>query len=313
MAKQPSPILVRVKRRALLLALSLGLFGVPDKSDAITSDEFARREVSARSGETPAGVGREADTSDDHSAPTAPIGDPGPDLANFPNSSFTLPKGGVYVETSPLAYYGSSPDSPPQWNLSYLLRYGLFEDIEFRLFSNGLTFRSGDVGTSPLAIDTKAHLLNFEQGGLNASVGVEAYVQPSNWLATSDFRQPTQFAVTLLMDHRLPWDIAMGWNVGFTHTLGQERSFTRPTVQWAFQRNVTDHIAFFIQGFHNAATLPGVPISAEVLRNNRQIDVMGFGGQWTINERFAIFGNINWGLTSLSPKQIASLGFALAF
>ena len=31
---------------------------------------------------------------------------PGSDLANFPNSAFTLPKGGFYLETTPVSYAG---------------------------------------------------------------------------------------------------------------------------------------------------------------------------------------------------------------
>ena len=242
----------------------------------------------------------------------ATIRDPGPDLANFPNSSYTLPEGGLYIEATPLNYYGASGSAPSQWNFGYLLRYGIIEDMELRLFSNGLTFRSGEVGTSPLAIDTKAHLWKYDEDGLNASVGIEAYVQPPNWLASSDFKQPLQFAATLLVDHDLPWGISMGWNVGFTRTQGQGGTRSRPTFQWAFQKSLTDDIAVFIQGYHNAATLPGVPASQSIIVSGRQTDVMGFGGQWSLNDRFALFGNINWGLTPLSPKQIALLGFAFA-
>ncbi len=309
MAEAVGDALTARRLRAGLAGLGLALAGTWEPLWAITSEEQAEHEMREHTGildaeDTPTVEG---------SGPTAPIGDPGPDLANFPNSSYTLPEGGFYFESSPLSYYGSSMGAPPQWSLSYLLRYGLFENIELRLFSNGLTFRSDEVGTSPLAIDTKAHLWDYDSDGLNASVGIEAYVQPPNWLATSDFRQPLQFAATLLVDHNLPWDIAMGWNVGFTRTLGQEQSFTRPTIQWAFQRNVTEDIAVFIQGFHNAATLPGVPMSQALIVSNRQTDVVGFGGQWTLNERVAIFGNMNWGLTPLSPKEIANLGFAVAF
>ena len=243
----------------------------------------------------------------------SPMTDPGPDLANFPNSSVTLKPGGFYIETAPLSYYGSSPDVPSQWNLSYLFRYGLVENVELRVFSNGLTFRSGETGTSPIAIDTKAHLGDFKNDSFNASVGVEAYVAPPNWLATSDFRQPFQYSVTLLMDHDLPWDISFEWNLGVVRQLGMGLSRTRPTVQWAFQRDIVEGVAAFIQGFHNASTLPGVPTSQLALLYDRQVDVVGFGSQWIVNQRFSVYGNINFGITSLSPKQIAIAGFAVAF
>lgn len=243
----------------------------------------------------------------------SPMDDPGPDLANFPNSSYTLKPGGFYVETAPLSFYGSSPDVPPQWNLSYLMRYGLVENVELRLFSNGLTFRPGETGTSPIAIDTKAHLTSYQGEYLNASVGIEAYVQPPNWLATSDFRQPFQYSATLLFDHDLPLGVSFEWNVGIVRQLGMGLTRTKPTVQWAFQRDVIDDVAVFIQGFHNASTLPGVPTSQIALLNDRQIDVVGLGAQWIVTPRFSLYGNMNFGITSLSPKQIAIAGFAVAF
>lgn len=243
----------------------------------------------------------------------SPMNDPGPDLANFPNSSYTLKPGGFYVETAPLSFYGSSPDVPSQWNLSYLMRYGLVEDVELRLFSNGLTFRPGETGTSPIAIDTKAHLTSYQGEYLNASVGIEAYVQPPNWLATPDFRQPFQYSATLLFDHDLPLGVSFEWNVGIVRQLGMGLTRTKPTIQWAFQRDIIDDVAVFIQGFHNASTLPGVPTSQIALLNDRQIDVIGLGAQWIVTPRFSVYGNMNFGITSLSPKQIAIAGFAVAF
>jgi hypothetical protein len=41
--------------------------------------------------------------------------------------------------------------------------------------------------------------------------------------------------------------------------------------------------------------------------------VTGLGGIWTVNDRLAIFGSYNFGLTKFSPTTIALLGFAVAF
>ena len=41
--------------------------------------------------------------------------------------------------------------------------------------------------------------------------------------------------------------------------------------------------------------------------------VMGAGAIWTLNDRLAIFGSYNFGVTPASPKTIALLGFAMAF
>jgi hypothetical protein len=41
--------------------------------------------------------------------------------------------------------------------------------------------------------------------------------------------------------------------------------------------------------------------------------VMGLGGIWTINDRLAVFGSCNLGVTASSPRTVALTGFALAF
>ena len=82
------------------------------------------------------------------------IREPGPDTANFPNSPFTLPQGRLYVETSPVFISGPSRGTPPTYNAEFLIRYGLTDRVELRLFGNGPTFergRSGSNGFGPLA------------------------------------------------------------------------------------------------------------------------------------------------------------------
>ncbi len=41
--------------------------------------------------------------------------------------------------------------------------------------------------------------------------------------------------------------------------------------------------------------------------------VTGVGGIWTVNDRLAIYGSYNFGLTHFSPTTIAFLGFVVAF
>ena len=73
------------------------------------------------------------------------IRDPDPDTANFPNGAYTLPKGRLYIENSPLGLYGASRNGnqPRTYQWEYLIRYGLTDNLEFRLFSNGLTDQAG--------------------------------------------------------------------------------------------------------------------------------------------------------------------------
>ena len=84
------------------------------------------------------------------------IRDPDPDSANFPNGAYTLPKGRMYIENSPLGLYGASKSSPRVYQWEYLLRYGLTDNLEFRIFSNGFTAQASQgkqpatTGYSPL-------------------------------------------------------------------------------------------------------------------------------------------------------------------
>lgn len=75
------------------------------------------------------------------------ISNPGSDLANFPNSAFTLPQGSAYVEVSGFSYYGRSKGSPEQYNAEFLTRYGVTDNIELRIFSNGPTWTGGKTDT----------------------------------------------------------------------------------------------------------------------------------------------------------------------
>jgi hypothetical protein len=239
---------------------------------------------------------------------------PGPDLANFPNSSYTLPKGGIYLESSPVGFYGSSSISSSQWNWEYLLRYGLTDNIEFRLFSNGLTAIPGATGFSPLAFDTKAHLWAGNWDYFNVSVGVEAYIQTTSWLASPALYSPLQYSFNLLFDHELPWDISFEWNLGFVRQQLSGNIYYLPTFQWAFQRNVTDDTALFIQGYNNADALPRVPGAKYSLTPSRpQQEAIGLGGQWLITKQIAFYGSYNWGLTKFTPAYNANVGLALSF
>ena len=53
------------------------------------------------------------------------IRDPDPDTANFPNGAYTLPKGRVYIENSPVGFYGrsSARRSPVQLGIPVSLRH----------------------------------------------------------------------------------------------------------------------------------------------------------------------------------------------
>jgi hypothetical protein len=247
------------------------------------------------------------------------IRDPDPDTANFPNGAYTVPKGRMYIENSPVSFYGPSAISLPQYNWEFLYRYGMTDNLEFRIFSNGLTATKGKGGTtgfSPLAFDFKANFWEENSRYWIPAMGLEVYLQTA--LGSPAFDVGTQPSMNLLFDQTLPFNINLEQNFGITGMQGPFRlNFYEFSYQWSLQRQVVKDLDIFYQGFYNAAALPRLPqfTLREALRTHTRRPkalVMGGGAIWTVNSRLAIFGSYNVGLTEFSPTTIALLGFAIA-
>lgn len=236
--------------------------------------------------------------------PTEPsIRTPGPDLANFPNSAFTLPEGRAYVELVPLSYNKrSAQGSPSQMSEGYLLRYGLTDDFELRLLSAGYTVQRGSGGASgmnPQILDFKWHLWDENQRAHLPAFGVEFAVQ-TPW-ASRAFRSGTQPSLSLNFDQTLPFDIALEYNLGVFSAQSDARARqVQAALSWALQKEFFKDIAAFLNGYTN--TGQGSPASA-----------LGAGLQWTPTSRLAFFTNLSGGLTQATPKFSALLGLAFAF
>ncbi len=228
------------------------------------------------------------------------IKSPGADMANFPNGSFTLPQGSAYAETGG-NYNSKSTYSSEQYNVSYLLRYGLTDNIELRLMSDGYTFvNDGNKtkGISPQTFDIKWHLIDANENLMLPSIAVEFGTQ-TTW-ADDAFKESTLPFLGLNFDNSLPYDIALNYSVGFDSQLnanGNKEYLL--ALSWAFQRDVTKDVAVFVNGYTN--TLAGLTTSA-----------IGGGGQWTLTERVAVFSNVAAGLTTNTPDVYGLLGFAVA-
>ena len=233
----------------------------------------------------------------------ASIRTPGPDLANFPNSAFTLPQGRAYVELAPLNYTRrSAGGSPTQWSAGYLLRYGVTDDFELRLLSNGYTNVRGSDGPSgmaPQTFDFKWHVCDESKDSHLPAFGIEVAVQTE--IASRAFRQGTQPALSLNFDQTLPLDIAFEYNIGvFTQDSDEGERQAQGAFSWALQKEVVTDVAFFVNGYTN--TGEGHPVSA-----------VGAGLQWTPTSRVALYTNLSGGLTQATSKFSALFGFAVAF
>jgi hypothetical protein len=247
----------------------------------------------------------------------ADIGDPGPDTVNFPNGPYTLPKGRMYIENSPLGYYLGPPGQPNTYQWEFLIRYGLTDNLEFRIFSNGLTIESNPTptsGFSPLAFDLKIHCWEQNKTYWLPAMGIEIYIQTG--FGSPAFDAGTQPALSLLFDQTLPGEIEFNYAFSMTGLRDDiEEIVYQFGFQWAFQRALTDEVDVFVHGFYNDAAVPRVPFPDQlepgvVIPN---VNVVGAGALWTVNDRLAVWGSGNAGTTDQAPPLIGLAGFAVAF
>lgn len=251
------------------------------------------------------------------------IANPGPDLANFPNSAFTLPEGRVYLEASPFAYYGLAKGSEEQYNMDFLLRYGATDNIELRLFGNGPAWTGNPYSSwsfSPLAFDTKIQMWTEKPDLYLPATGFEAYIQ-TQWLGNTATNGGTQPGLTFNFDQSLPLDIDLEYNIGAVrqrnYAGGNDWTYS---FQWALQRDFFDKdFALFVHGFANAMNLPRLPGSQipaddpfQRLSSLKQ-HAVGGGFIWTVDSRVAIYAQASAGTNKYTPALISYAGFAVAF
>ena len=253
------------------------------------------------------------DDDDDGDTPKPPkkrtepdIDSPGPDTSNFPNSPLTLPQGRLYIETSPVFLSGASQGSAKTYNAEFLVRFGLTDRVELRLFGNGPTYETGRFagnGFAPLAYDIKTNLWQENEKYHIPAVGLEVFILTASGSKT--LNQGTQPSVTLLFKHTLPFDIILEWNVGLVGDPSPNNRFAsiEPAAAWAFSRELFDGFAFFFQGYFNGPTLPRYADGVE----------LGLGVEWKLNKRFAIWSSYNLGVSPDAPTDIFYLGGAVAF
>ncbi len=219
-----------------------------------------------------------------------------------------------------MGFYGPSRASAAQYNWEYLFRYGLTDNLEFRIFSNGLTAtqgKHGTVGASPLAFDFKVNFWEENTRYWLPAMGAEIYLQTT--LGSPALDSGTQPSMALLFDQTLPLGFNLEQNFGITGNRGVlGENVYAFSYQWSVQHQIVKDFDMFWHGFYNAAALPRLrnfanlePVGEQ--HGNTPAVVTGLGAIWTVNDRLAIFGSYNFGLTKYSPSRIALLGFAVAF
>ena len=300
--------------------------GIPDSSGSSGILKFCPLELPGSADLRTGGLLRLVE---EKSGPSEPdISKPGADFGDYPNSAYTLPKGRAYLEFAPITYQGPERHNYPSINTAYLFRYGVTDDVEFRLTGSGLTsvFDPGTTvtGFAPLIVDTKIHLWDDKIEKLIPAASFEAFIQTN--LASPEFQSGYQPSVNLNLDFPFTSETNVEMTFGFTgvqdavHVIGGERFIPRfghnvPTLstanlnvnvfsyQWAVEHQVTEKFQVFLQGYYNG----------DVFRQTGAGKVIGAGYFYQFNKISTFYNSYNAGLDQNTPNFSTQVGFAVAF
>ena len=232
------------------------------------------------------------------------IREPGPDSANFPNSPYTLPKGMAYFETTP-SVTGKGGSNPRTYTTPTLLRYGLTDDVELRLFTNSLTveYSPNSVGFSPIVFDVKIHFWDENKDLFLPAVGMEILLQST--FGSSFLNTGVQPSMNLLFSKDLVWDTVLEASVGLqSGDIGLNKGDSyEMTVQGDLTTKVTERISLFVQTAYNGSVDPR-------FANNIFV---GGGGLLNLTETITIYGSYNASVVKDLPPYFTNLGIAFAF
>jgi hypothetical protein len=272
-----------------------------------------------------AGSNGNQDNGDDDAWPN--IAEPGPDMGDYPNSAFTVPKGKAQVEFSPVSLLKADHQNPNAYAAPFLLRYGATDNVEFRMIGFGLTSVGGSspsTGFSPLKLDMKVHLWNDRKQWLLPAASLEVYLT-TNW-GSPQFNSGWQPSINMNFDLPITKKLNLEWTVGYsgvrqainihTHEVFVPRfGFLVPGIHRTFNLNfdqfsascaleyqASERLGLFLDYAHNGA----------ILLNLGEGDIIGQGMFWKFTRRVMAFGSINEGLTSNLPPVAAQIGFAFA-
>ena len=238
------------------------------------------------------------------------ISNPGPDMGDFPNGSATLPRGRSYFEWSPHTLLTKGDNNPTTVASPFLLRYGVTDDLEFRIFGDGIVHSGGDISTTgfaPLAFDLKVHLWDSPDDYWVSASSLEVYIQ-SEW-GSAALRQGTQKSIALNFDLPVTEQTNLAWTVGYsgvqalvTGIHGSQLHANEFSFQWAIEHNLTEDFQVFLTGYYNGS----------VFLQQGPGKVVGVGASWNLSDRINVFGSVNAGFDKYVAPFASQLGFAIA-
>lgn len=265
----------------------------------------------------------------DPDPPEPDISKPGPDMGDYPNSAFTLPKGRSYIEFAPFTYQTADPQTTSaSYNFPFLYRYGITDNVEFRLLGSGLTavYAPGDrvVGLSPLIVDTKIHLWDDKMESWRPAASLEVYLQTN--IGSPEFRSGIQPSLNLNLDFPITKKTNIEMTFGYTgvqdavnvvtgHVFVPRFHRIVPLVhnfnldvlqfayQWAIEQQVTDKFQVFVHGYYNGP----------ILLQSGPGTVAGVGYFYQFSKRATMFNSYNFALDQFAAPFSTQAGLAFAF
>lgn len=256
------------------------------------------------------------------------------ELASFPNSAVTLPQGKWSLEWSSVSYTDKSLVTSSMGSSDILIRYGLFDPLEFRVYTQGLTAQWGSnstVGFSPLTFDFKVRLLEtMDEYPWLPGVAFETALQ-TQLLGSAAFNAGTEPTFTINVDQPLG-DFLFQYNVGtmrYMSPCNPNQLDWNLTFSWSIEREVSDDLTFFIDGFYGSSVIPKVTTMSKVApgscvatgsgstaygKNGKVFgdNMVGGGLFWHATPDVGMYINIAGGTNSDSPGYMSYLGFVFS-
>jgi hypothetical protein len=232
----------------------------------------------------------------------------------------------MYVESGTFSLLTKDHQNPAAFASPILIRYGMTDNVEFRLLSSGLVSildSRGTTGLAPLVFDMKVHLWNDRMERLQPAASLEVFIQ-STW-GNSAFAGGTQPSLNLNLDFPLSAKTNIEMTFGYTgvqdavNVVTGERFIPRfgfkiPIIhranlnvnqfsyQWAIEQQVTERFQLFTHGFFNG------PVDFQSAAGV----VVGAGYFYQFSNRWMIFNSYNAGATKSAPGFVTQFGLAVA-
>ena len=235
--------------------------------------------------------------------------------ATFPTApSRFLPAPGNW-SSAPFTILGEDEFSQPEYFTQFLLRFGLTDDVEFRVLGNGYTAvytEPQTTGFSPIALDMKIHLWDDKREWFLPASSLEVILS-TDW-GSGAFSSGYQPSINLNFDFPITKTLNFEWTVGYGEVVGtlvtrsqrgnlltRDENLNQVSFQWAFEKDLTEDLQVFVTG-QTAQSVPGQSAGT----------TLAFGGFWRWTDRLMYFGLMGWGVTPDARKIGAQLGMGIA-